>query len=99
MRVPPGPLTCLPGACTACRGEPLLSLAAEACLTSADGGCRLPNAAFSLFSPPPAGEFETIPADIVLKSIGFKSVGIPGAAFDGRKGVVPNRLGQVGGLG
>ena len=44
-----------------------------------------------------AGEFETIPADIVLKSIGFKSVGIPGVAFDGRRGVVPNQAGQVGG--
>lgn len=41
------------------------------------------------------GEFETIPADIVLKSIGFKSVGIPGVAFDGRRGVIPNQAGQV----
>lgn len=41
------------------------------------------------------GEYETIPADIVLKSIGFKSVGIPGVAFDGRAGIVPNKLGQV----
>lgn len=44
-----------------------------------------------------AGEFETIPADLVLKSIGFKSVGIPGVAFDGRKGVILNKSGQVGG--
>lgn len=41
------------------------------------------------------GEFETIPADLVLKSIGFKSVGVPGVAFDERRGVVPNKLGQV----
>ncbi|KAL4420950.1 hypothetical protein ABPG77_004579 [Micractinium sp. CCAP 211/92] len=41
------------------------------------------------------GEFETIPADLVLKSIGFKSVGIAGVAFDERRGVVPNKLGQV----
>jgi hypothetical protein len=47
-------------------------------------------------TPPRAGEFETIPADLVLKSIGFKSVGIPGAAFDPQAGVVPNKLGQVG---
>lgn len=46
-------------------------------------------------APPPAGEFETIPADLVLKSIGFKSVGIPGVAFDGRRGVIPNQAGQV----
>ncbi|KAI3438904.1 hypothetical protein D9Q98_001319 [Chlorella vulgaris] len=41
------------------------------------------------------GEYETVPADLVLKSIGFKSVGIPGVAFDERAGVVPNLLGQV----
>ena len=31
----------------------------------------------------------------MLKSIGFKSVGIPGVGFDARAGVVPNKLGQV----
>lgn len=45
---------------------------------------------------PLTGEFETVPADLVLKSIGFKSVGISGVAFDPQAGVVPNRLGQVG---
>lgn len=41
------------------------------------------------------GEYDTIPADLVLKSIGFKSVGIPGVAFDSRAGVIPNKHGQV----
>ncbi len=58
---------------------------------------RPARAAAPLHPPaPPAGEFETIPADLVLKSIGFKSVGIAGVAFDERRGVVPNKLGQVG---
>ena len=41
------------------------------------------------------GEYETIPADIVLKSIGYRSVPLEGAPFDARRGVVPNVLGQV----
>ena len=41
------------------------------------------------------GKYDTIPADLVLKSIGFKSVGIPGVGFDARAGVVPNKHGQV----
>ena len=45
--------------------------------------------------PPAPGEHDTIPADLVLKSIGFKSVGVEGAAFDARAGVVPNKLGQA----
>ena len=37
------------------------------------------------------GEFETIPADLVLVSIGYRSVPINGAGFDPAKGVVLNR--------
>ena len=58
---------------------------------------RMSNHRLAQPTRPLAGQFETIPADLVLKSIGFKSVGIPGVAFDARKGVVPNKLGQVGG--
>ncbi|GAB4816812.1 hypothetical protein N2152v2_003858 [Parachlorella kessleri] len=41
------------------------------------------------------GEFETIEVDLVLKSIGFKSVAVPGVHFDPCKGVIPNQGGQV----
>ena len=61
------------------------------------GCCPVYHAHLGMSPQLPAGECETIPADLVLKSIGFKSVGIPGVAFDSRRGVIPNQAGQVGG--
>jgi adrenodoxin-NADP+ reductase len=41
------------------------------------------------------GEFETHECQLVLKSIGYKSLQLEGAAFDARAGVIPNRAGRV----
>lgn len=40
-------------------------------------------------------ERETIPADLVLRSVGYRGVEIPGVPFDARRGVVPNEGGRV----
>ena len=37
------------------------------------------------------GNFETVAAQLALKSIGYKSVPVEGVAFDHRRGVVRNR--------
>ena len=41
------------------------------------------------------GEFETRPVQLVLKSIGYKSLPLEGVAFDARAGVIPNVAGRV----
>jgi ferredoxin--NADP+ reductase len=41
------------------------------------------------------GEFETIPAGLVLRSVGYQSVPLPGVPFDPRAYVVPNEGGRV----
>eukprot|EP00898_Chlorokybus_atmophyticus_P003373 jgi/Chlat1/4036/Chrsp26S04089 len=41
------------------------------------------------------GEFEDIPCQLALRSIGYKSVAIPGVPFDNRRGIVPNDGGRV----
>jgi hypothetical protein len=41
------------------------------------------------------GEHETHPVQLVLKSIGYKSLPIEGTAFDARAGVIPNAAGRV----
>ncbi len=41
------------------------------------------------------GEHVTIPAGLVLKSIGYKSLPIPGLPFDARSATVPNAKGRV----
>ncbi|GLW98032.1 FAD-dependent oxidoreductase [Microtetraspora sp. NBRC 16547] len=43
------------------------------------------------------GEFETIPADIVLRSVGYRSVALPGVPFDAANMIVPNIAGKVTG--
>lgn len=43
----------------------------------------------------PTGDHEDISADLVLVSIGYKSIPIPGAAFDEAAGVIMNRGGRV----
>ncbi|WP_102126666.1 FAD-dependent oxidoreductase [Deinococcus planocerae] len=43
------------------------------------------------------GEYETLPVQMVLRSIGYKGVALPGVPFDEKKGVVPNVEGRVEG--
>jgi ferredoxin--NADP+ reductase len=41
------------------------------------------------------GEFETIDAQMVLRSVGYQSVPLPDVPFDGRSCIVPNAVGRV----
>src|SRR5690606_22466365 len=41
------------------------------------------------------GELETLPAQLVLRSVGYTGVALPGLPFDDRRGVVPNDRGRV----
>ncbi|WP_433414795.1 FAD-dependent oxidoreductase [Microtetraspora malaysiensis] len=43
------------------------------------------------------GEYETIPADMVLRSVGYRSVALPGVPFDTGTMIVPNVAGKVTG--
>jgi ferredoxin--NADP+ reductase len=43
----------------------------------------------------PTEERETIPCGIVLRSVGYLGVGIPGVPFDERRGVIPNDGGRA----
>jgi ferredoxin--NADP+ reductase len=41
------------------------------------------------------GQFETIPVNLVFRSIGYKGLAMPGLPFDAKAGVIPNRAGRV----
>ncbi|GIH24296.1 NADP oxidoreductase [Acrocarpospora phusangensis] len=41
------------------------------------------------------GEFETIPADMVLRSVGYRSVPLPGVPFSEQTMTVPNEAGRI----
>lgn len=41
------------------------------------------------------GEFETLPIQMLLTSIGYKSLPMEGAPFDEKRGIIPNVHGQV----
>jgi ferredoxin--NADP+ reductase len=41
------------------------------------------------------GSFETLPVQMVLRSVGYQSVPLPGVPFDNRSCVVPNAEGRV----
>ncbi len=41
------------------------------------------------------GEFEDIPADLVLRSVGYLGTALPDVPFDTRRGVIPNDEGRV----
>jgi ferredoxin--NADP+ reductase len=41
------------------------------------------------------GQFETLDAQMVLRSVGYQSVPLPGVPFDSRASVVPNAAGRV----
>jgi len=43
----------------------------------------------------PTGEFEDLDAALVLRSIGYRAVPIPGVPFDDTRGIVPNEGGRV----
>jgi ferredoxin/flavodoxin---NADP+ reductase len=43
------------------------------------------------------GEFEVLPVQMVLRSVGYKGVQIEGVPFDERRGVIPNTQGRVDG--
>jgi len=45
----------------------------------------------------PTGETETIPAGLVLRSVGYKGVALPGIPFDERSCTIPNDRGRVDG--
>jgi len=45
----------------------------------------------------PTAETEVIPAGLVLRSVGYKGVALPGIPFDERTGVIPNDGGRVRG--
>jgi len=45
----------------------------------------------------PTGETETIPAGLVLRSVGYKGVALTGLPFDERGGTIPNDRGRVEG--
>ena len=45
--------------------------------------------------PRATGEHETIPADIVFRSVGYLGVALPEIPFDARQGVIPNDRGRV----
>jgi ferredoxin/flavodoxin---NADP+ reductase len=41
------------------------------------------------------GNFETLPMEMVLRSVGYKGVALPDVPFDSRRGVIPNLAGRV----
>jgi ferredoxin--NADP+ reductase len=45
--------------------------------------------------PVGTGEFVTLPAELVLKAVGYRGVPVPGVPFDERKGIIPNVDGRV----
>jgi ferredoxin/flavodoxin---NADP+ reductase len=41
------------------------------------------------------GNFETLPMEMVLRSVGYKGVALPDVPFDAKRGVIPNSEGRV----
>ncbi|HKI57153.1 MAG TPA: FAD-dependent oxidoreductase [Trueperaceae bacterium] len=41
------------------------------------------------------GRFETLPAQLLLRSVGYRGTALPGVPFDARKNVIPNDRGRV----
>jgi ferredoxin--NADP+ reductase len=40
-------------------------------------------------------ETETLPVDLVFRSIGYKGIPLPGVPFDNKAGIIPNQAGRV----
>jgi ferredoxin--NADP+ reductase len=47
--------------------------------------------------PVPTEEVDVIPCGLVLRSVGYRGVALPGMPFDERRGVIPNEQGRVTG--
>src|SRR5690606_9903036 len=45
------------------------------------------------------GEYETIPAQLLFRSVGYRGTALQGLPFDERRGVIPNDSGRVLGDG
>ncbi|TBR20058.1 NADP oxidoreductase [bacterium] len=45
--------------------------------------------------PKGSGRFETLPIGMILRSVGYFGVPVPGVPFDSKKGVIPNAAGRV----
>lgn len=43
------------------------------------------------------GEYETLPVQMVLRSVGYRGMALPGVPFDEKRGVIPNVEGRVEG--
>ena len=43
----------------------------------------------------PSGELERIPADLVIRSVGYKGAHLPGVPFDSAKSVIPSEGGKI----
>ena len=41
------------------------------------------------------GVYETIPAGMILRSVGYKGTPLPDVPYDARKGTIPNELGRI----
>jgi len=41
------------------------------------------------------GEYEIIPAGLILRSVGYKGMPLPGVPFDARQGIIPNEVGRI----
>lgn len=41
------------------------------------------------------GELQSIPTDVVIRSVGYRGIELPGVPFDGQRGVIPHDRGRV----
>ena len=55
----------------------------------------LPNADGSDMKATGTGEFETIPAGLILRSVGYKGLPLDSVPYDSRSGIIPNREGRI----
>ncbi|MEQ8484746.1 MAG: FAD-dependent oxidoreductase [Pseudomonadales bacterium] len=56
---------------------------------------RMVRGADGLLRPEPTGEIEELPAGLVLRSVGYRGVALPGLPFDEARGVIRNVHGRV----
>jgi len=56
---------------------------------------RLVRSANGYLSAEGTGEYETLEAGLVLRSVGYRGVALPDVPFDDSRGVIPNRVGRL----
>ncbi len=56
---------------------------------------RLVRSADGYLSAEGTGEYETLDAGLVFRSVGYRGVELPDVPFDASRGVIPNRMGRV----